>query len=98
MRETTIRNAKNALTSLVHEVEAGKPVRLTRRGKPVAVLVSERDYERMTSTRSPRKDPWRALQEWRTTIPAGYKGIADKEVDSWRDRSPDGGRKSPWDG
>jgi prevent-host-death family protein len=97
MRQTTIRNAKNTLTSLVHEVEGGKPVRLTRRGKPVAVLVSERDYERMTSTRSRRKDPWLALQEWRAALPAGYKGITNKEVDSWRDRSPDG-RKSRWGG
>lgn len=96
MKQATIRDARNSLTSLVREVECGKPVRLTRRGKPVAVIVSENDYERLTSTRPSRKDPWLALQEWRATLPTGYSGVADLEVDSWRDRSPDGGRKSPW--
>ncbi|MBI2382504.1 MAG: type II toxin-antitoxin system Phd/YefM family antitoxin [Gammaproteobacteria bacterium] len=97
MKQTTIRDARNSLTRLLHDVESGKPVRLTRRGKPVAVIVSEGDYERLTSTRPSRKDPWLALQEWRAGLPAGYAGIADTEVESWRDRSPDGGRKSPWD-
>ena len=49
MKEASIRNAKSSLTSLLREVEKGRAIRLTRRGKPVAVLLSERQYERMTA-------------------------------------------------
>lgn len=36
----TITEAKNRLPSLVHRVEKGPAVKLTRHGRPVAVLVS----------------------------------------------------------
>jgi prevent-host-death family protein len=47
----SIAEAKNNLSGLVHEAEQGRPVRLTRRGKPVAVLISTEQYERLSKPR-----------------------------------------------
>jgi prevent-host-death family protein len=91
MRESTIRDAKNSLAALIHVAEKGEAVRLTRHGKPVAVLVSEREYRRL-SERSGRGDPWAFLQRWRAQQDKHALGITDEEVNSLRDRSSDGGR------
>ena len=55
----SIAAAKNNLSGLVHEVEQGHPVRLTRRGKPVAVLISTEQYERLSKPR--KKIEWDAV-------------------------------------
>lgn len=55
-KQYSITAARNQLPAIVHEVENGPPVELTRRGRPVAVLLSFRDYERLR----PRK---RSLSE-----------------------------------
>ncbi len=89
MRESTIREAKSKLTSLVHEAEKGQPVRLTRRGKPVAVLVSDREYERMKAAREPRNDFMQFLQSWRREMIAkGLPFSTAEELAAARDRSP----------
>ena len=54
----SIAAAKNNLSVLVHEAEQGHPVRLTRRGKPVAVLISTQQYERLSKPR--KKIEWGA--------------------------------------
>ena len=54
----SIAEAKNNLSGLVHEAEQGRPVRLTRRGKPVAVLISTEQYERLSKPR--KKIEWSA--------------------------------------
>jgi hypothetical protein len=56
------------------------------------VLVSNQDYEQLKAIRSIRRDPWQALLDWRERSPARFQGIAEAEVDSWRERSSDGGR------
>lgn len=94
MKEATIRDAKNNLPRLVREVELGAAVRLTRRGKPVAVLVSEREFERLQARRAPRKDLIAVLHDWRQEMIA--KGIAfEAPGDFPRDRSP--GREFSFD-
>ena len=54
----SIAAAKNNLSGLVHEAEQGRAVRLTRRGKPVAVLISTEQYERLSKPRI--KTDWSA--------------------------------------
>jgi len=49
----SIVQAKNNLSGLVHEAEQGHAVRLTRRGKPVAVLISTEQYERLKAKKRP---------------------------------------------
>ena len=40
MSKISIADAKNTLTKLIHEAEQGTAVHITRRGKPVAVLLT----------------------------------------------------------
>ncbi|MGH8528949.1 MAG: type II toxin-antitoxin system Phd/YefM family antitoxin [Nevskiales bacterium] len=89
MKESTIREAKSQLTSLIHEAEKGKAVRLTRRGKPVAVLVSDREYERMQTARQPRHDFTHFLQGWRREMIAkGLPFVSREELATARDHTP----------
>jgi prevent-host-death family protein len=39
--------AKNRLTALVHEAEEGDPIRITRHGRAVAVLMGSADYAKL---------------------------------------------------
>jgi prevent-host-death family protein len=55
----SIAEAKDRLPRLVHDAEAGVPVSLTRRGKPVAVLISKTEYDRLKGKK--RKIDWSAL-------------------------------------
>lgn len=83
-RDISIAEARNKLPALVHSVEEGPAVRLTRRGKPVAVLVSLEEYERL---RPRRPDFWRAIKEFRERT-----DLSDLDVDEIfrgvRDPSP----------
>ncbi len=47
MSDVSIADAKAQFAHLVHLAEAGQPVRSTRRGRAVAVLIAEADYRRM---------------------------------------------------
>jgi prevent-host-death family protein len=96
MRDRTIREARNSLTALIRDAEKGNSVRLTRHGKPVAVLISVREYRRLSAL-SARKDPGQFLERWRAERPDNLQGISNAEVDSWRDKSVDNGRSEPWE-
>jgi prevent-host-death family protein len=88
MKETSIRDAKTKLTSLVREVEKGPPVRLTRRGRPVAVLLSEQQFERLTR-RASQRNFLRFLQGWRREMIAkGVPFSSAEEFEALRDRTP----------
>jgi prevent-host-death family protein len=47
----SIAEARDHLSELVHEAEADGPVTLTRRGRPVAVVVAQEEYQRLRDTR-----------------------------------------------
>ena len=88
-RQYSIAEARNHLPAIVHDAEAGTAVALTRRGKPVAVLISIADYARLTR----RSDPWAALEAFRQS-----HDLADLNVEEVfgevRDRAP--GRQVKW--
>ena len=48
----SIAEARTSLPSIVDQAEAGLTVELTRRGKPVAVVVSLREFERLRTDRA----------------------------------------------
>lgn len=89
-KQYSIAEARNRLPAMVHEVESGQAVQLTRRGKPVAVLLSIDAYSRLSEA---RPDFWTGLQALR----AG-SDLSDLDVDEVfagvRDRSP--GRAVKW--
>ena len=87
MSAVSIAEARNTLTRLIRKAEDGEPVHITRHGKPVAVLVSRDEYERLSSG-EPRKDFWQAVEDWRAQAGFDWPELTPEEVDGWRDRRP----------
>ncbi len=50
-RQYSIAEARSNLPTIVDQAEAGQEIELTRRGKPVAVVVSLREFERLRGER-----------------------------------------------
>ncbi len=88
MAETSIANAKNHLTRLIHETERGEHVHITRRGKAVAVLLSEDEYARFRQGQVPGNF-WGLIVEMRSDPEFEPVDWTPEEVDSWRDRRPE---------
>lgn len=80
--EFSIAEAKNKLPSIVHYVEDGSNVKLTRRGKPVAVLLSIKEYERLSI--KPAKF-WDALSGFREKMNLMEADISDGDFNDLRD-------------
>ena len=87
MSETSIAEAKTQLTRLIHQAEQGQAVHITRRGKPVAVLLSEDEYARLRQGQEQRNF-WDLIAEMRAD--PGFEPVdwPKDEVGSWRDRRP----------
>lgn len=51
MSDISITKARSCLAQLVQQAERGQPVRITRRGRPVAVLVSVAAHARLNTGR-----------------------------------------------
>jgi prevent-host-death family protein len=84
----SITEARSRLPSIVDQVEAGVEVELTRRGQPVAVLVSRREFDRLRGKRLHFSDAYRKFLE---THALEEIGIEDDFAASTRDRTT--GRK-----
>ena len=77
MPEYSIAEAKNHLPQLVREAEAGQDVRLTRRGKPVATLISMARRRELTAA---RRSFWEAYQGFRREYDLAALEIDPDEV------------------
>lgn len=93
-KQYSIAEARHHLASIVHEVEQGQPARLTRRGKAVAVLLSEADYQRLLG--SENADLWASIASFRDAHHLDETAFADNDFAGLRDR--DGGRDFAWEG
>ena len=80
----SIADARDRFTELVHEAEQGNPVALTRRGQPVAVILSMRAYQRLSGGGA---DFWQALGQFRKEHDMQQLGIDDTTFAKLRDRS-----------
>lgn len=89
--ESTV--AGSALKQFIRRAESGEAVRVTRRGKPVAVLLSKEEYERLEAEES-NPDFWEMIENWRAQTDFGWAELTPEEVDGWRDRGP--GREFSW--
>lgn len=83
-RQVSIATARNQLPALVKTAEAGRPVEITRRGKPVAVLVSSRDFARMSAG---RESLWDAIQAFRAQHDLRQLDV-EEALSGLRDSSP----------
>jgi len=57
-KKHSIAEARTNLPKLVREAESGKAVELTRRGERVAVLIGQREYERLTARPRRFSEAW----------------------------------------
>lgn len=92
VKRYSIAEAKDKLPSVVHEAEGGTTIELLRRGKPVAVVVSLDEYERL---RRGKRGFWEAYQELRQKVDLGSLSIEPEEVFA-EVRDPSPGRDFAW--
>jgi prevent-host-death family protein len=90
-RSLSIAEARTKFPSIVHDAERGTPVEITRRGKPVAVLVSAAAYQRLRAAR-PRF--WDAVLSFRQREAVERTGLDAGDLADLRDPSP--GRDFSW--
>lgn len=92
-RQTSIADARDRLASLVHDVEEGSPVEITRRGRPVAVLVSYHEYQRLLG-----EGPsfWDAMLAYRNATKLDDPQALGLDVENDFPREPSPGRPSPF--
>ena len=86
-RKLSIAETRKNLAAVVRSVEKGEVVEVTRRGEPVAVLLSAKEYEGLTRGAG---DFWGAIRAFRESVDLEALHLDDVYRDV-RDRSP--GRK-----
>jgi prevent-host-death family protein len=67
-RQYSIAEARDQLARLVRKAEAGDPVTIAHRGRPVAVLLSEREFARLSGG---APGYWQAYETFRQAAPEG---------------------------
>jgi prevent-host-death family protein len=87
----SIAEARHNLAAIVHEAERAAPIELTRRGEPVAVLLSIAEYRRLSGTAN---SFWEAYAAFRDSIDLSQLQIEPDVFDGTRDASP--GREVSW--
>ena len=87
MSETSVAEAKTQLTRLIRQAERSDAVHITRRGKPVAVLLSEDEYARLCRGKG-QCDFWDLIAEMRANPMFEPIDWSRGEIDSWRDYRP----------
>ena len=83
-KQFSIAEAKSKLPSIIHSVENGPSVKLTRHGKPVAVLLSIREYEQLAKK---KEGLWNALMHFRNILKQDVVKFTDADFEDLRDRS-----------
>ena len=84
-RSYSVAQARAALPKILRAVEGGEPVEITRRGKPVAVLVSRSEYDVLLQ---PRQGFASAYDAWRRSLSdEDLAGLGDA-FEPARDPSP----------
>jgi len=91
IKHYSIADARHNLAAIVHESEEVGPIQLTRRGEPVAVLLSQADYERLTG---PRRDFWEAYLAFSAVVDRAVLASEPDPFTGVRDVNP--GREVLW--
>ncbi len=84
-KQYSIAEARNHFTAIVRDVEQESAVELTRRGKPVAVLLSIQEYKRLSSDKG---SFWKAFTVFRDRVNLQELGIEPEIFNGLRDQSP----------
>ena len=89
MRTSTIAETKNNLSQLIYKLD--EPVHITRHGKPVAVMISETQYQQMLTPKNNILSD--AIRQWRNELTEDI-ALTESELDELRMTS--GGREFSW--
>lgn len=81
----SIAQARDNLAALLKTLRRDSVVRITRRGKPVAVLLSLDDYDRLTSR---KVGFWSAYTAFRERVGLAALDIGPDVFEAVRDREP----------
>lgn len=87
-KQYSVAEARRNLPQILSEAAAGAEVQLTRRGKPIAMLLSVAEYESLKQVRTNFAD---CYASFRGEFPEGEAVLNKAEARALRDRSP--GRK-----
>ncbi len=80
----SIAEARDRLTQLVRDAEKGLSVELTRRGKPVAILVSLGGYEKLQKQ---SMSFWEAFEQFENEVDLKAIGIEPGTFEGLRDQT-----------
>ncbi len=73
----SIAAARNQFAALIRQVEDERTrVQVTRRGEPVAIILSQEEYEQLRNPQ-PQQNFWRVYQQWRQ----------EWAIDTWEDET-----------
>jgi prevent-host-death family protein len=86
----SVAEARQYFARLIRDAEQGRAVEITRRGEPVAVLLSASGYQSLTGGRRSFLEAVGAVRE---RLHVERLGIDDADFDGLRDDSP--GREVP---
>lgn len=82
-KQYSIAQARSNLAQLVDQAETGSKIEITRRGKPVAVVLSVEEYSRLSAERAPFRD---AFNRFLHAHPRKELGFDEKYFESLRTR------------
>ncbi|MGC8780746.1 MAG: type II toxin-antitoxin system Phd/YefM family antitoxin [Anaerolineae bacterium] len=87
----SIAQARDRFTEIIRSLESQERVEVTRRGRPVAVLISFEAFERLQKARA---DFWESYQAFRADHDLATLAIGPETFAGTRDRSA--GREMGW--
>ena len=81
----SIAQARDQLPALIHRAEESGGVQLTRRGKPVAMILSLAQYQKLSGS---QPDWWEAIEAQRASGGFSGEGFHESEFEGLRAREP----------
>lgn len=88
IKEYSIAEARDQLAAIVHDLKTTPSIQLTRRGKPVAMLLAIEEYQRLAAGRT---DFWENYVAFRAAFDLQGLNIAPSVFEGLRD--PSSGRE-----
>jgi prevent-host-death family protein len=89
--KVSVAEARQNFARLIKRAQQGRAIEITRRGEPVAVLLSATEYLTLTGERPSFVE---AINRVRDRLEVDELGIGDEEFEGLRDESP--GREVPF--
>jgi prevent-host-death family protein len=83
--KVSVAEARQHFARLIKRAQQGKTIQITRRGEPVAVLLSASEYSAITGERSSFID---AMSQVRERLGVADLEIGDAEFEGLREESP----------